>query len=56
MGLEVGVSGDGNDGTWGEDGGWWGDGDVGGCRLSMVSWWGMGFFLFSFCFSKFRGF
>ena len=44
MGLEVGVSGDG------------GDGDVGGRQRSAVSWWGMGFFLFSLSFSRFRGF
>ncbi len=54
--MEVGVSGDGGDGMWGEDGGWWGDGDVGGHRWSAVSWWGMGLFLFSFSFSRFRGF
>ncbi len=56
MGLEVGVSGDGGDRMWGEDGGWWGDGVVGGRWWSTVSWWGMGFFLFSLSFSRFRGF
>ena len=56
MGLEVRVSSDGGDGIWDEDGGWWGDGDVGGHRQSAVSWWGMGLFLFSFSFSRFRGF
>ena len=61
--FEAGASGGGGDGTWGEDGGWWGDGDVDlqamGKSLewdlrglvSAVSWWG--WFSFSFFFFLF---
>jgi hypothetical protein len=62
MDLEAGVSGGDREGTWGEDGGWWGDEDMDLQAMGKSLEWdfcglalavsgelvGMGFFFFSF--------